>query len=237
MDSAELKMIGCLRVGRTLDNKGFGLFVTANIPANTVISCEEATMYASRELRSPDIQVRINTFCDLYSASSQADRCRLNDHACNLEHFTASKEYYENFENWYVNYLTRQGTYDPDIPREEKVLKLIKSWSTFWTNCASSNDGETGLWSTFARANHSCRPNTLWRYVGKSPYIAQIVTMQDLPAGTEVTVSYSDLKNADLEKRRRTLQGWGFLCKCERCTEDELAQLNKPDPHRRPKTA
>ncbi|KAI1802924.1 SET domain-containing protein [Daldinia bambusicola] len=225
MASEELKMLGCLRVAR-VENKGLGLFVTQDIPADTIISCEEASMYGAMEKKTRYDETKINSFCNLYKESSQAERTRLDDHACNPELYEANRNFYSIFDKWFVNHLKRQGTFDPSVSRTDKVLKLIRSYSTFWTNCASVYEQEVGFWSTFARCNHSCRPNSTWRYVGKSPYFLQLVTTKDIPAGSEVTVTYLGLEKDSLARRREVLKGWGFTCTCERCTEEDLANKN-----------
>ncbi|KAI1466448.1 SET domain-containing protein [Daldinia caldariorum] len=229
MAAKEFKMLGCLRV-RRVENKGLGLFVTQDIPANTIISCEEPSMYAPLEKKSPYDEVKIESFCNLYRESSQAQRTRLDDHACNMELYEANKNFYSIFDKWYVNHLKAQGTFDSSVSRTDKVLKLIRSYSTFWTNCASVYDKEVGFWSTFARANHSCIPNSNWKYVGRSPFLLQLVTIKDIPAGSEVTVTYLGLEKDNLQRRREVLRGWGFTCTCERCTEEELGDQNTRKP-------
>lgn len=50
-----------------------------------------------------------------------------------------------------------------------------------------------------------------------------ISALQDIPAGSEVLLSYIEEEGAGLEERRAMLRDYGFKCACERCTAEELA--------------
>ena len=103
----------------------------------------------------------------------------------------------------------------------------------------------TALYSLVCCMNHSCRPNCVVRYSGRrrqrpeskesgnpdsggggiaDPLVAEVVLLEDVPAGEELTQSYVT-REMGLVERRRALEDYGFLCACPRCLEEEAAAL------------
>lgn len=86
----------------------------------------------------------------------------------------------------------------------------------------------TALYSLICCMNHSCRPNCVVRYPGRKkfhggeaePLVAQVVLLEKIDAGKELTQSYVD-QTMGLVERRAALQDYGFFCRCLRCTEEE----------------
>ena len=86
----------------------------------------------------------------------------------------------------------------------------------------------TALYSLVCCMNHSCRPNCVARYPGRcrglegntaDPLVVQIVLLEDVGPGEELTQSYIS-KDMGLRERRSALEDYGFVCKCPRCMED-----------------
>eukprot|EP00752_Nemacystus_decipiens_P011537 g10245.t1 len=106
----------------------------------------------------------------------------------------------------------------------------------------------TALYSLVCCMNHSCRPNCVVLYPGRrkqrqlrgkdpaghdaddgggemaDPLVAEVVLLEDVRAGDELTQSYVS-KEMSLEERRKALEDYGFLCACPRCLEEEAAAL------------
>lgn len=99
----------------------------------------------------------------------------------------------------------------------------------------------TALYSLVCCMNHSCRPNCVVRYPGRRrgagrsdsfgdaaakavPLVAEVVLLEDVSAGDELTQSYIT-REMDLGERKRALEDYGFVCTCSRCSE-ELAALS-----------
>lgn len=91
----------------------------------------------------------------------------------------------------------------------------------------------TALYSLICCMNHSCRPNCMVRYPGRrgerrgdraDPLVAQVVLLEDVEAGVELTQSYID-RELGLRERRDALEDYGFLCRCSRCTEEEASTV------------
>lgn len=89
----------------------------------------------------------------------------------------------------------------------------------------------TALYSLVCCMNHSCRPNCVVRYPRgasnsadskASPLVAQVVLIEAVAAGDELTQSYVD-KEMGLLERRKALEDYGFLCRCPRCLEEDVA--------------
>lgn len=100
---------------------------------------------------------------------------------------------------------------------------LVGLLSKLETNAFNVCDGDLqpvgiGVYPDASLLNHSCRPNASTVFEGTALYVA---AARDIAPGEEITISYIDL-GADLEHRRAELrQGFGFVCACERCLDEE----------------
>jgi len=67
--------------------------------------------------------------------------------------------------------------------------------------------------------NHSCFPNVRKDRSGRR---LRFITTQDVDADEELCISYGHVEGMDLKQRRNELwEGWFFLCRCNRCLEEE----------------
>ncbi|CAM9191439.1 unnamed protein product [Ectocarpus sp. 4 AP-2014] len=103
----------------------------------------------------------------------------------------------------------------------------------------------TALYPLICCMNHSCRPNCLVRYPGRrrekkatvdpekaavagaasaDPLVAELVLLDDVPAGGELTQSYVT-REMGLVERREALEDYGFFCTCPRCLEEEAMAM------------
>ncbi|KAJ1719573.1 hypothetical protein LPJ53_005690 [Coemansia erecta] len=64
--------------------------------------------------------------------------------------------------------------------------------------------------------NHSCIPNCV--YVGEVDGVICVRTMTDVPADTELTISYVEICQPREQRRRDLLLTRHFWCKCRRCS-------------------
>jgi len=85
--------------------------------------------------------------------------------------------------------------------------------------------------------NHSCSPSVTVEQVLSGAHLEGVVaTIEDIPAGVEVTICYRpDLLLLPRQLRQATLKDlWGFECTCERCSRQDggdepfLVQTNLP---------
>lgn len=112
------------------------------------------------------------------------------------------------------------------------VLALItrdhgNSFGIFETGL--ERDGEMlgyGSWTEASFFNHSCRPN-LKKERTRRAY--SFTAIQPVEAGDELCISYiGDSADMPLQERRSRLSaGWGFVCRCARCTSEEADGQSK----------
>lgn len=62
----------------------------------------------------------------------------------------------------------------------------------------------------------------LYLFILVSFSAAVILTLEDIEAGEEVTISYID-SDADLAERTEELRDYGFVCRCQKCAAERLA--------------
>ena len=100
----------------------------------------------------------------------------------------------------------------------ERLLSAIKLNSFVGSDPASGQQRLVMLLLVSA-VNHSCAPNA--RLVDRELYASRHIAQ-----GEQICISYltAHEMTLDLQTRRAKLQqGWGFLCRCERCTKEETA--------------
>ncbi|KAJ3283357.1 hypothetical protein HK104_010415 [Borealophlyctis nickersoniae] len=71
-----------------------------------------------------------------------------------------------------------------------------------------------------AMINHNCVPNAKMVVDGG---VARVVAVREIGVGEEVFLSYVDVEDSagDFSRRDRLLNGWGFICRCDKCLENE----------------
>lgn len=96
----------------------------------------------------------------------------------------------------------------------------------FVTNCLGlgSDATENGLFLTISRFNHSCRSNAIFSW-SDSNQIESVYAVQDIPVGTEITVSYIRDQFMTVQERQQYLHRvYSFDCTCDLCTLDEAGR-------------
>eukprot|EP00928_Gymnodinium_smaydae_P026216 TRINITY_DN20654_c0_g1_i2.p1 TRINITY_DN20654_c0_g1~~TRINITY_DN20654_c0_g1_i2.p1 ORF type:complete len:435 (-),score=109.27 TRINITY_DN20654_c0_g1_i2:118-1422(-) len=73
-----------------------------------------------------------------------------------------------------------------------------------------------------AMVNHSCMPNCALRMEGR---MMCVYALRDLKAGSQVSVSYNNLRVKASERRLKMKNTWGFECVCERCVGKKDAYI------------
>ena len=94
----------------------------------------------------------------------------------------------------------------------------------YFTNCytlGQSRSSPTGLLPVLSRVNHSCRPNTEFRWVEERG-VEELRAATTIQEGEEITDCYLDLSlggRVTREERQALLRGgYGFTCSCEACS-------------------
>lgn len=108
------------------------------------------------------------------------------------------------------------------------VADLARDLGRFGCNNFEMYDDEVfsyglGVFPHGALLNHECRPNCVAVYVDSpgQPCVQQMRLTADVPADTELTVTYLDAIATDESRREATQQKYFFDCRCARCTTDD----------------
>ncbi|KAI0648097.1 SET domain-containing protein [Trametes meyenii] len=82
--------------------------------------------------------------------------------------------------------------------------------------------------------NHSCVPNAACKYVIKpsEPVTMQIVALQDIAPGEEITIPYLDPALPYQIRREALDANYGFACKCRLCVFERGIEPVDPPPER-----
>lgn len=78
-----------------------------------------------------------------------------------------------------------------------------------------------GMWTSASFFNHSCSPSIIKHRLGR---VWSFTAARDIAAGEECCISYirGEEDALDVHARRKRLQnGWGFVCSCSKCLEEE----------------
>jgi len=104
-----------------------------------------------------------------------------------------------------------------DSEEKELVPKLYCAHETnSYTMWSKGEQGEC-LYAVGSYFNHSCAPNLVRRESGNK---LELVAAYDLPEGTDLTISYTNI-DVGLASRKDALKsGFCFDCACARCTHE-----------------
>ncbi|PNY24825.1 Histone-lysine N-methyltransferase SMYD3 [Tolypocladium capitatum] len=104
---------------------------------------------------------------------------------------------------------------------EDEVRSAVELLCKIQTNAFHRYDADLGqvgifLEPTLAMANHSCVPNAMVQFVGRT---AVLRAERPIDAGEEIKISYTDY-TYPLSKRKEALSPYCFECSCPRCKDN-----------------
>ncbi|KAK4618381.1 SET domain-containing protein 5 [Fulvia fulva] len=187
-------------------HKGYGLFATRDIKAGTRVICEKAL------IATPTVDT-IDTIVTQLEAISPEQRelyTELSYHkrAVNTKQRSVLRKH-----------LATQHQYTGKA-LDAALEDYVKMAAIYFTNAVQMGGKAqwgAGLFLTYSRVNHSCRPNLANTYNATLGMLTVHAT-RDIKAGEELTTTYI-LNVRTKEQRQEQLQtGWGFKCQCELCT-------------------
>ncbi|KAM5564144.1 histone-lysine N-methyltransferase ASHR1-like [Rosa sericea] len=103
----------------------------------------------------------------------------------------------------------------PDI----NIKEIAENFSKFACNAHTICDSElkplgTGLYPVISIINHSCLPNSVLLFEGRS---AVVRAVQHIPKGAEVLISYIDTAGSTVTRQKALKEQYLFTCACPRC--------------------
>ncbi|KOM41628.1 hypothetical protein LR48_Vigan04g182600 [Vigna angularis] len=104
---------------------------------------------------------------------------------------------------------------------EINIKEIAENFSKFACNAHTICDNElrpvgTGLYPVISIINHSCLPNSVLVFEGRS---ALVRAVQHIPAGTEVVISYIETAGSTITRQKALKEQYLFTCTCPRCSK------------------
>ncbi|CAI0402196.1 unnamed protein product [Linum tenue] len=221
--------VGAVKIKRSEELSGRGLFATKNMDAGTLvlvtkaIATERCILSNEEEDSAENAQlVMWKSFID--QVSDSAAKCtwiRRLISTLSPGDDEASLEIPET--ELFKGELTEEcGDLEPDLSSDDllnilDVNSLVEDSVSAKVLGKNSDYYGVGLWVLASFINHSCIPNSRRLHVGD--YV-MVHLSKDVKAGEELTFSYFDVL-LPLEKRKEMSQTWGFSCHCRRCRFEE----------------
>uniref|UniRef100_A0A7N0TKN4 SET domain-containing protein n=1 Tax=Kalanchoe fedtschenkoi TaxID=63787 RepID=A0A7N0TKN4_KALFE len=105
----------------------------------------------------------------------------------------------------------------PDINLKE----IAENFSKLACNAHTVCDGElrplgTGLYPVISIINHSCLPNAVLVFEGRTAVVRAI---QHIPIGSEVMISYIETAGNTMTRQKALIEQYFFNCACPRCVK------------------
>ncbi|XP_061357937.1 histone-lysine N-methyltransferase ASHR1 [Gastrolobium bilobum] len=104
---------------------------------------------------------------------------------------------------------------------EINIKEIAEIFSKFACNAHTICDSElrplgTGLYPVISIINHSCLPNSVLVFEGRS---ASVRAVQHVPKGTEVLISYIETAGSTIARQKALKEQYLFTCTCLRCSK------------------
>ncbi|XP_028757593.1 histone-lysine N-methyltransferase ASHR1 isoform X3 [Neltuma alba] len=102
---------------------------------------------------------------------------------------------------------------------EINIKEIAENFSRFACNAHTICDSElrplgTGLYPVISIINHSCLPNSVLVFEGRS---AVVRAVQHIPKGSEVLISYIETAGSTMTRQKALKEQYLFTCTCPRC--------------------
>ncbi|KAI4307314.1 hypothetical protein L6164_030517 [Bauhinia variegata] len=104
---------------------------------------------------------------------------------------------------------------------EINIKEIAENFSKFACNAHTICDSElrplgTGLYPVISIINHSCLPNSVLVFEGRS---AVVRAVQHIPNGSEVLISYIETAGSSMTRQKVLKEQYLFTCTCPRCVK------------------
>ena len=123
-----------------------------------------------------------------------------------------AREYYPFVMKGVTDLLKKSCTVEPS--------EVYSIYSKLIVNLFTLEDGQlraigSTLIPELSKINHSCDPNCVLSFKGRSAYITAI---KDIQKGSEITISYIPLPKPFLSRKEQLITQFSFTCFCTLCT-------------------
>ena len=122
------------------------------------------------------------------------------------------KSIYANFEIWLGD----------TVPSFNEFFDIFGKWRTNSCYISATNFDNPhmkiacGLYLGYSALDHSCDNNAIWITVGKEMFVR---TIEDVENFSEIRISYLDITEKTVERKKRLKELYFFDCKCLRCED------------------
>lgn len=188
--------------------KGFGLFATEDIKRGTRIIDEEPLITIAPHHSITDLS-------DLLKKLTPEQYAQYTDLSSDQDKISSEEK------NAFRDELKSKFHSGPALVAA--VQDRVKVTSIFYNNMVEmgphDRDGK-GVFANCSRINHSCRPNIAVSY-NQSLRKSTVHAIRDIQADEELSTAYILTTQAKDERLQDLQRTWGFVCRCEICSDDE----------------
>ncbi|CAK7270131.1 hypothetical protein SEPCBS57363_003948 [Sporothrix epigloea] len=135
----------------------------------------------------------------------------------NVSAFRAKPELWKEFESQ-AAMVCKAASWSGDENAAKAVELLCRIHTSAISRRSKGDDFATGIFldTTLSMANHSCLPNAIVVFTGRSAFLR---AQHPIAAGEEITISYTECTEP-LSARKQKLDKYNFECDCRRCREN-----------------
>lgn len=107
-------------------------------------------------------------------------------------------------------------------------VKIYELYNKLVVNLFTLEDGQlktigSALIPEISKINHSCEPNCVLSFTGRTAYITAI---REIPKGTEITISYIPLPKSFLTRKEHLHRQFNFTCYCCLCSKQREEKVD-----------
>ena len=139
---------------------------------------------------------------------------------------------HENIENEkiqeYYPYVLRGVTEIFKGSSSVDPVDVYEMYNKLVVNLFTLEDGQlrtigSALIPEISKINHSCEPNCILSFKGRTAYITAI---REIPKGTEITISYIPLPKSFLTRKEQLHRQYNFTCYCCLCSKQRKEKID-----------
>ncbi|KAI1431688.1 hypothetical protein GGR50DRAFT_53778 [Xylaria sp. CBS 124048] len=188
----------------TEDGRGIGCFATRAIAPGEIVLYDRALILWDDGMRLIEkLDVIIHAY---HTANSRTREDWLS--------LSSEQTYLRSF---YAFVLRLQGDEHTPLFASEPMVNYPEICMLVQCNSFGILTSHAGFYLRAARFNHSCDPNVTWHQAtGSDDWIGRAT--RRVEAGEELVVSYINVANVKPERQLMLTSGWGFNCRCPKCT-------------------